>query len=569
MRTTLLLSVVLLAGCPGSTGRSDRGADAAGDRSFFEGARWPDLQGREWAMSDTGHDQARDTAPPPDLLQPGGVSAYGQCQTGDPRAKLLGESAPPATVSVGAKLGVSVTFANCSNATWIATAAVAPSGYKLGSQSPQDNLTWGAGRFPLPADVAPNFQVKIPFIVVAPQTPGSYGYQWAIVQEGVAWILDQPSPQHTITVQAPTQTVQLCSGVTVELGGVKSASAGLQQCIDATPSGGTLELPAGVYLMTAPVQIAKPMTLRTAGTASSTAGCLRGGPACVVLLADAAFDADNGFFQIVQPAANVTVRHLVLNGNRAARLGSSAAATCASGNNRKGFNAIARGDGHTFSYNASINTLCGTGMEWAGHSATLVGNLFENNGDHTKTNMWSDGLTIHATNSSTVTGNLLRNNSDVDLIIGGGTDSTVSGNTIEHSTQAAFAGLMLDNFNGGTSGDFQGTTVSGNTVSCGPQLCDFAVNLGPHPWYLSANTIGGEVTANNISGGKINLNIDGAGTAAHPVKVHQNTLGTAPASASFSCGVRVTSSYNIGPDSVVDLAGDPTPHTSYTWHICP
>jgi hypothetical protein len=168
-----------------------------------------------------------------------------------------------------------------------------------------------------------------------------------------------------------------------------------------------------------------------------------------------------------------------------------------------------------------------------------------------------------------VTGNLLRNNSDVDLILGGGTSSAVTGNTIEHTTQASFAGLMLDNFNGGTSGDFQGTTVSGNTVSCGAQLCDFGINLGPHAWYLSANTIGGEVTANTVSQGKICLNIDGAGTAAHPVKVYQNTLGGSPSSATFNCGARATSSYNIGPDSVVDVAGDPTPHTSYAWHQCP
>jgi hypothetical protein len=198
-----------------------------------------------------------------------------------------------------------------------------------------------------------------------------------------------------------------------------------------------------------------------------------------------------------------------------------------------------------------------------------VGNLFENNGDHNTKNMWSDGLTIHEANASLVADNIMRNNSDVDLILGGGVNVTVQNNLVEHTTQATFAGLMLDNFNGGTSGDFSGAKVSGNTVSCGNLLCDFGINLGPHAWYLSQNTIGGEVTGNTVTNGKIGLNIDGAGTAQKPVKVHANALSGSPATATFMCGARATSNFNIGPDAVVDLAGDTTPHTSYTWHGCP
>jgi hypothetical protein len=128
---------------------------------------------------------------------------------------------------------------------------------------------------------------------------------------------------------------------------------------------------------------------------------------------------------------------------------------------------------------------------------------------------------------------------------------------------------MLDNFNGGTSGDFTGAVVTGNTIMCTTHLCDFGINLGPHAWYLSPNTIGGSVHGNTVSNGKICLNIDGAGTPGSPVTVFSNALSGSPSSAEFMCGVRATSNYNIGPDSVVDHHGDTTPYTTYEWHQCP
>jgi hypothetical protein len=263
------------------------------------------------------------------------------------------------------------------------------------------------------------------------------------------------------------------------------------------------------------------------------------------------------------------VRHIVLDGNRAARLGSTAAATCAGGNNRDGFNAIARGDGHDFSYNASINALCGTGMEWRGHGATIVGNAFLDNGDNDQHMMWSDGLTVHEANNSNISDNWCRDNSDIDLIVGGGSNSLIRRNRIEHVSEVTFGGLMLDNFNGGTSGDFRGTDVSGNTIDCGNHLCHFGINLGPHAWYLSQNIIGGEVHDNTVRNGRFCLMVEGAGTAEHPIAVWNNDIGGSPASAEFLCGWRACSDYNIGPDSVVDLRGDTTPYTTHEWHQCP
>jgi hypothetical protein len=113
----------------------------------------------------------------------------------------------------------------------------------------------GVGRVALPADVPPAHQVTIAISVQAPPLTGPYGYAWSILQEGVAWI-DPASPLHTIDVEASTKTATLCPGVIADIGGVTSALAGVQQCIDATPTGGTLELPTGIYRIDGEVQLA-------------------------------------------------------------------------------------------------------------------------------------------------------------------------------------------------------------------------------------------------------------------------------------------------------------------------
>lgn len=572
----LLLTLVSVAACPGTStfapdsGR-DRGArEASVDAAGLDAADGPlgDTQASEGVPADLApKDQGPPDTPRPDL--PSSVVApYGQCQAGDAPAKFLAEQAPT-TLAVGQSMIVSLTFANCSQTTWQATAVNAPTGYKLGAQAPQDNMTWGKSRVALPADVAVNQQVTIAFTIVAPAAVGNYGYRWAILHEGVAWLTNQFSPLHTVAVSGGG-AVTVCPGITAANDGSASASTALQQCVDQTPSAGTLELPAGVYLMTDALRIKKPLTLRTKGTAGNAVACLLpGAPLCAQLRAAPGLNVSAGFFQIEAPASNVTVEHLVLDGNRAARLGGPAATTCAGGNNRNGFNAIARGDGHVFRYNASIHTLCGTGMEWRGNGATITNNFFDANGDN-KTNMlWADGLTIHEANNSTIANNLLRDSSDVGLIVGGATNSQITGNRIEQTVQLTFAGLMLDNFNGATPGNFSGTVVSGNTVDCGNLLCDFGINLGPHAWYLSAPIFGGDVHGNTVTKAKLGLLIDGAGTATAPITVYGNTMSGSPSSAKFSCGqTRATSNYNIGPDTFVARNGDTTPTTSYAWHQC-
>jgi hypothetical protein len=481
----------------------------------------------------------------------------------------VSEAAPPATIAPWASFNAAVVYANCSGSTWTAVPASASTGLKLGFDSPRDYDIWGSSRIGLPIDVPTGSTVTIPIHATARPLTGPTNWKWTMLQEGVAWT-SSSSPQHSIDIEATANTVTLCAGVQADIGGVTSASAEIQQCINNTASGGTLDLPAGIYRITSELDLNQPITLRTAGTAGNSTGCLeQGGPPCAVFRADDNLSVPRGF---VRPGAvtGIAFDHIVLDGNRFARLGSAAAATCASGSNGAGFNASTNGcTGCSFIASGSARALCGTGFEWHGDQATITRSVFRENGDHNTQNMWSDGLTLLQSNGAQVSNSTFVDNSDVDLIFGGGTSAALTGNEVLHSKQSSFAGLMLDNFNGGTSGDFTGTTVTGNTIVCGVPQCDYAIELGPHPWYLSANIIGGTVSGNTALNGKFDINCEGAGTQASPVTVTGNTFGTVAASANFQCGSRSTTAFNVSPDSFVDTGAGPAPTGSLQQHGCP
>ena len=52
---------------------------------------------------------------------------------------------------------------------------------RLGSQNPQDNLTWALGRVELSGPAAPGTEAVFDFFVTAPPTPGTYNFQWRMV----------------------------------------------------------------------------------------------------------------------------------------------------------------------------------------------------------------------------------------------------------------------------------------------------------------------------------------------------------------------------------------------------
>lgn len=88
----------------------------------------------------------------------------------------------PYMMAAGAAYVVSVTLRNSGTSTWTDAGQ-----YRLGSQNPRDNYVWGFNRVSLPSSIPPGGDVTFSFHVNAPTIPGSYNFQWQMVQDGVAW----------------------------------------------------------------------------------------------------------------------------------------------------------------------------------------------------------------------------------------------------------------------------------------------------------------------------------------------------------------------------------------------
>ena len=90
----------------------------------------------------------------------------------------------PATVTAGQSFTVSITMKNMGTHAW-----TAGRNFRLGSQSPQDNTTWGTHRAFLSAtDTIHQGQSKtFTFALTAPSTAGVYAFKWGMLQEMVTW----------------------------------------------------------------------------------------------------------------------------------------------------------------------------------------------------------------------------------------------------------------------------------------------------------------------------------------------------------------------------------------------
>lgn len=108
----------------------------------------------------------------------------------------------PTQMVPGQTYPITIVFRNNSTASWTEAGA-----YRLGTQNPQDNATWGINRVPTES-VAPDGFKTFTFNVTAPSTPGTYNFQWRMVQEGVQWFGDY-TPNVAINVAAVSSPAQL------------------------------------------------------------------------------------------------------------------------------------------------------------------------------------------------------------------------------------------------------------------------------------------------------------------------------------------------------------------------
>ncbi|PYR81021.1 MAG: hypothetical protein DMF87_06875 [Acidobacteria bacterium] len=353
--------------------------------------------------------------------------------------------------------------------------------------------------------------------------------------------------------------------------GAYGTADALQECINRAPAYSSLEIPPGTYVLHRQVVVSTPLTIRTAGSAGTPLSCAANSTSCAVLAAAPDLLAMWGPL-VVWSTNNVSLEHLVIDGNRSARVTSTAAGFCLTRSNTFGFNAsVLDCTDCTLDDVVSAHALCGTGMVWSGARATIQRSAFMANGDAARS-MWSDGLTLIYAPESVVRANQFVDNSDVALLIAYGVQSRVEDNVVAQRTQPSFAGLMLHNFNSNvrTSGDFRGAVIAGNTVDCGALLCAFGIQVGPRPWNMKGIIVGGDLHDNAVRGAKVGINVDGAGMLGAPVAIYDNRVTPAPAGSYFSgCPQPIPADWmNVAPASIVDRRDDTARASSHLSDWC-
>jgi len=483
-------------------------------------------------------------------------------------AKPLGQSVP-AVMYAGHTYTVSVTMQNVGSMTWTAA-----QNFRLGSQHPQDNAAWGFNRVFLTANdsVTPGGTKTFSFIVTAPATPGQYYFQWQMLREAVSWFGTKSSDT---SITLPT-TTEICPGVFADTTGSTSASTALQSCLGSTPQGGTLRLPVGTYLIDTQVVIDHAVTAGTMALGNSSSSC--DAVPCAVLRASSTLNdppsgSAKGVLQVTGQGA--VIDHLAIDGNRAARLGSQVAIACSHYANFWGYNVLVFASDVTFKYSKSYNALCASGLGWFGDFASITDSVFRDNGNHVTLGLWSDGITIGASNNAQILRNHIVNSSDVALVLMAAKNALIQDNLIEQPGQTAFAGLVVfrqldPNGNPLGDGDYSGTFVQNNTLEC-YQHCFLGLHVGSRPWENGPNTVvyGVTVRNNTVHNSSFGISVGQAGSVQLPVHIYQNSAsGQFAQSFSHLCpnnAFNGNSAYNISPvndlpgtqtDSVIDFNGE-------------
>jgi len=117
-------------------------------------------------------------------------------------ATFVGDSVPSEMV-IGQQYPVSVSMQNTGSQSWSAAQA-----FRLGSQNPGDNTRWGLHRVDVSGSVHTGGTAVFSFTAKAPSTPGTYSFQWRMVQDGVAWF-GATTTNRSITVYTSTVTGNL------------------------------------------------------------------------------------------------------------------------------------------------------------------------------------------------------------------------------------------------------------------------------------------------------------------------------------------------------------------------
>lgn len=391
------------------------------------------------------------------------------------------------------------------------------------------------------------------------------------------------TPSATVSTTASTATGASTSNASCQIGTYSNTSqdvAGIiQQCLNDAPVGGVVTLPPGVYRVKQPITINKSVSLSTAGKSSASAPCTLADATCAELLADAQWygSTPGGGMLEVYASSKVTIDHIILNGNKSARWGTAAESI---GSSR---NLVIMGQGCTnctFTNSVYKETLGATAFGFFGniYNTTISKNLIANNGVHNQQGRWADGLTVSSGDGNTISYNTMLDNTDVDFIIGGCTNCTITGNKVLHSTSFAgssFAAMMFHAWvspNGTqiTNGDYANSHIYANEVDCSTYRCGFGMYIGIQAWGIKATSIAaGSFHNNTINGAQQGISVDGA---VQGTWLFNNSVTNSGGTFYTNMGTRTMGSYNVAPGAWVDRSLDTTPTSAYTseeWNEVP
>lgn len=112
----------------------------------------------------------------------------------------------PTNMVAGQSYPVTVKFKNTGGSTWFLG-----SGYKLQSQNPTDNTTWGSNRLALSYSVAPGGTGIFTGTVIAPSTAGTYNFQWKPIEDSISLGFGTQSPNVAVTVAVAADAARYIS----------------------------------------------------------------------------------------------------------------------------------------------------------------------------------------------------------------------------------------------------------------------------------------------------------------------------------------------------------------------
>jgi hypothetical protein len=160
------------------------------------------------------------------MVQDGGVGYFGEKTKngivfggswlplgGAPNYANFVSQSVPDQMAAGQTYTVSITMNNAGTNWWLINLLGVPESesdvsVRLGAQIPQDNMTWGDNRVPLPSSVSPGQNVTFTFDVTAPSTPGEYNFQWMMVLESE---MEQQMQEQWFGTLTPTTFVNVTS----------------------------------------------------------------------------------------------------------------------------------------------------------------------------------------------------------------------------------------------------------------------------------------------------------------------------------------------------------------------